>query len=338
MKRLYFGAMAVLGLWACQGDPTASLRGGPSRLTVLPGVIFISEGDDRAVEVTVQDNQLNPIAAGVSAASANTAVFTVRSDTLPPTNFVKSRFFITAIAPGRAMLNVTGPGVTDEATVNVLPLAFTGAASTTTPQVGQEFTLSSTALLEFGAETDIDFGDGIYGVVTTRNATTLTVVVPQPDASQPDTLGLDNVVVNYVPGLEARLPTATAFDVQNPFGNNTAPDPTDPDATLVISPGGAPITFMDGYTSSGIDKFYTLSVTATTTFRVDLEWDTAADIDILYCDVGCANLVGNFDGATGSNPESSTVTFMAGSYNLWLNVFDVADEPAHLYTVTITPQ
>jgi hypothetical protein len=265
-------------------------------------------------------------------------VFTVTSDTLPPTNNVRSRFFVSALEPGQATLAVAGGGISKNATINVLPLFFTGAASTATPLVGQPFSLTSTALLEFGASSDIDFGDGVHGIVTAQSASNLTVIVPQPDATQPATLSVDNVVVNYVAGLEATLPTSTSFNVQNPYSDSDAPDPADPDANFALAAAGAPIVFYDGYESGGVDRFYTLNVTGTVTFRVDLEWDTDADIDILYCDGGCNNFVGNFDGATGANPETSTVTFAAGSYNLWLNVFDEADAPSHLFKVTLTPQ
>jgi hypothetical protein len=128
MKRLYLGAIAAaVALWACQGDPTASLRGGPFQLRVTPDVMFISEGDARTVEVLATDEQLNPLPLSVTGTSGDEAIFTVEADTLPPTNNVRSRFFVSALDPGQATLTLQGGGLSKGATINVLPVAFAGA-------------------------------------------------------------------------------------------------------------------------------------------------------------------------------------------------------------------
>jgi len=359
MNRFYVGAMAVaVGLLACQGDPTASLRGGPFLITATPDLMFIAEGDERSVVVSVEDEQLNPLALDVTATSANPSVFTVRSDPLPATNKARSAFIVTAVAPGQAALTLMGGGLSKTATVNVLPLAFGGAPSTTTPGVGQVYTLLATPTLKFGAETKVSFGTGecgpaddlvdcpIHGLITSQTADAITVIVPRPDDLAPAPLTVEDVVVSYVTGLKATLPTAATHTVENTYSDSDAPDPADPDANFTVTAGGAPIVFYDGYTSAvcddGVggdcDRFYTITLAGTTTFKVDLEWYTAADVDLLFCDVGCANFVGNFAGATGANPESSTVTLAAGTYNLYFNVWLDEEEPPHLFKVTITPQ
>jgi hypothetical protein len=320
--------------------------------------MFVSEGEERSVIVGVEDEQLNPLALDVTATSANPSVFTVRRDTLPATNNARTRFIVTAVAPGQAALTLAGGGLTRSATVNVLPLAFGGVPSTTTPGVGQSYTLLATPTLKFGADTKISFGTGrcgpaddlvdcpIYGLITSQTADAITVIVPQPDNFDPAPLTVENVVVSYVTGLKATLPTAAVHTVVNTYSDSDAPDPVDPDANFAVTSGGAPIVFYDGYTSAvcdeGVggdcDRFYTLTLTGTTTFTVQLEWYTAADVDLLFCNAGCAALVGNTAGATGANPESSTVTLAAGTYNLYFNVWLDEEEPPHLVKVTITPQ
>ena len=56
-----------MGLLACQGDPTASLRGGPFLITATPDLMFISEGEERSVIASVEDEQLNPLAVDMTA-------------------------------------------------------------------------------------------------------------------------------------------------------------------------------------------------------------------------------------------------------------------------------
>ena len=52
-------------------------------------------------------------------------------------------------------------------------------------------------------------------------------------------------------------------------------------------------------------------------------WLTGDDVDILWCDDVCAAYTGNFDGATGANPEQSNVTVPAGvAWNFWLELYD----------------
>jgi len=85
MKRLHIGAfLAVLAfvVWACKGDPTSSLRGGPALLSVTPGAFFVKAGSDPLPMVVIpRDAQLNPVALDVAAATANAAIATVKVDT-----------------------------------------------------------------------------------------------------------------------------------------------------------------------------------------------------------------------------------------------------------------
>jgi hypothetical protein len=351
MKRLVIGAIVagvvLVAAGACEGDPTASLRGGPSVLSLNPDLIFIDEGDTRGVEVTVRDQQLNPVPGTVSVSSNTPAVATVEADTsVPSADGARFNFVVTAVAPGQARLIVTAAALTDTVLVNVLPLAFGGAASTASPQVGQPLTFLATSVLKFAASSNVDFGGGLHGIVTKVNAETLTVVVPQPDAAAAGPLTIEDVAVTYVAGLTAALPTATSFNaITNPYDPNSAPDPA---YQLPIPAPGNSVVLYDGLkAASEVDNFYSFTLSGTTTFTVQLEWfdiqtdpllgtPGTDDIDILWCDAGCNNFVGNFAGATGANPEVSTVTLPAGTYNLYINLFAVGDASAHLYRMTIT--
>src|SRR5574341_651904 len=191
MKRLNSRTvLAVVFLAAaagCEGDPTADLRGGPAILSLNPNLMFIDKGGSRGFEVTVRDEQLNPVATSVTATSTNPAVFTIAPDTtVPSAEGARHSFIVDALTTGQAKIAVSGGGLNDTATVSVLPVAFPGAG-VGSPIVGQLFKLAITdPLFSFDpAEANIDFGGEIMGEVISVTPDTLTVRVPQPDAAQP---------------------------------------------------------------------------------------------------------------------------------------------------------
>lgn len=368
MKRFHTGTILVAaGVLACTGDPTGSLRGGPATISISPTVAFPFAGASPVrVEIVVRDAQLNSLATPVTVTSTNEATFTLTQDALPDPNGDRHVWFVTPLAPGQAFVRVEAGSVRDSAVINVLPPTFGGTPSATSLLVGDEYQLAATPVLTFGATTDIIFGVGtcgtaddpapcpIRGMVTSRTANTISVIVPVVDGGDPGPLTVENVVVSYVPGLTASLPTVAAHTIQNRYSDSDAPAPADPDADFTITPGGAPIVFYDGYRSTvcvdgtlvagaSCDRFYKLTLPSGATFTVNLEWYTDADVDILFCNAACTAFVGNFGGATGANPEETTVTLVAGTYNLWFNLWlshDANDDevPPRLYKVTLTPQ
>ena len=226
-----------------------------------------------------------------------------------------------------SLVTVNAAGLSSQDTVNVLPLAFAGAGSTASPQVGQSFTLNSTAVLKFDASSDIDFGDGVHGILTTNTPDALTVIVPQPDVAQPAALTVTNVAVTFAPGSLFDLPTADLFDVVNPY------DPNDTCGSGVAVGEGE---FYDGFASGEADNYYTFTVPAGGAV-VDflLQWDGAADIDVLMFNAACDAFIGGFGGATGNNPEDFSMVLPEGTHNLLINLYDAHDDVPHLYKMTI---
>jgi hypothetical protein len=270
----------------------------------------------------------------VTVSTVNGAVATVAADTtIPSPNGSEHNYIVTAVAPGQTKLVVQGGGVTDSATINVLPIAFGGTASTASPQVGQPFTLLSTSVLKWDTTSaNIDFGGGILGEVIRVSRDTLKVYVPQPDATQPQSLKVNGVVVTYVAGLVLNgLPVAGSFNVTNPFGAHSSCDPA---ASVLPVPG----TIRDGFTSTDADHYYTFTLAGTTTITFTLSWPTNADLDMYVYNVGCTTFQGGtakFAAATGANPETVQMTLAAGSYQVWVNVFDLGDG-AHLFSINTT--
>ena len=334
MKPRLFGTavalVAVLATVTCKDDPTATLSGGATRILISPNPVFLSEGGTGSFTAQAVNDALRPIPSTVTATSGDVAVVTVAPNTAnPDPSGAVQVFDLAALVPGQVLVTVNAAGLSAQDTVNVLPLSFAGAGSSASPQVGQAFTLNSTAVLKFDASSDIDFGEGIHGTITSNTPDALTVIVPQPEAAQPGALTVTNVAVTFAPGSLFDLPTATLFDVVNPWDPNDAPDPVAIFTTDTV--------FYDGFKSGQADNFYRLTIPAGGA-AVDflLQWDGAADIDVLLCDAGCNAFIGGQQvGATGNNPEDFTMILPAGTHNLWINLYDAHDDVPHLYKMTI---
>lgn len=338
MNSRFYGilsALAVATFAACAEDPTTSLRGGPSTITINPDPLVVTHGSSATIDVVVRDDQLNGLPVPLSVTGGSAAVTVTPSTVNPDPTGVYRRYVVTGVSPAATTVNAAAGGATKNGIVAVLPQTFNGTLNPASPQVGQALTFTAAAPLAFGSA-DVDFGDGLRGIITGQNATSLTVIVPQPDGANPRALTIENLAVSGVAGLSVAVPTGPV-NVVNPYDPNDTPGTT---SFTVPIPG----EFYDGFVSAtcadgvgpACDNFYTITLTATTTLTALLEWDTDADLDLLWCNAACSALVGNLSGATGANPETSTVTLAAGTYNLWINAWDNHDEPAHIYKLTIT--
>lgn len=341
MKRLDFRSVIVVLLAAaagCKGDPTSELRTGASQLALNPDLMFIDEGDKKPLEVTIRDQQLNPVAGTVQVASTNAAVFTVAPDTVATSaDLANYNFNVTAVAPGQAKLVATSGGISDTATITVLPVTFTGTFSTATPIVGDTLKVFASAQQGFDPATaNIDFGGGALGAVVRANAETLVVRVAQPDGVQPAAVTVLGVAIKYAPGVVLpELPSAAQLTV-TPIGDRETP------GGVIITPpasGGPDLVFWDGFKSGAnqtnvIDYFFQFTLATTDTLSFNLSWDTGADLDMVNLRTNFT-VIGGGGAASSANPEHYTVIFPAGTYYLLIESFDDADDPAHLFKVTI---
>jgi hypothetical protein len=332
MKPRLFGTavalVAVLATVTCKDDPTATLSGAATRILISPNPVFLSEGGTGNFTAQAVNDALRPIPSAVTATSGDINVVTVAANNDNPDPSGATQVFdLAALVPGQVLVTVNAAGLSAQDTVNVLPLSFAGVGSTASPQVGQPFTLNSTAVLKFDATSDIDFGEGVHGIITSNTPDVLTVIVPQPEAAQPGPLTVSNVAVTFAPGSLFDLPTASLFNVVNPY------DPNDTcGAGVAVGEG----EFYDGFASGEADNYYKLTVPAGGAV-VDflLQWDGAADIDVLMLDAACGGFIGGFGGATGNNPEDFSMVLPAGTHNLLINLYDAHDDVPHLYKMTI---
>lgn len=344
MKRLDLRSVVVVILAAaagCKGDPTADLRTGVNSLALNPDLMYIDQGTTKGFEVVARDQQLNPVAASVTVTSADQAVVTVAPDnSVPSADGAHFDFVVTAVGAGQTKLVASASGVSDTATVTVLPATLAITGSSTTPAVGQSFSLYANALFGFDPDSgDIDFGAGVTGTIIRRVGDTLTVRVPQPERTQPAPLTVVNAAVKYVPGMLVTLPTAATFDVTNPFGNNSSPNPA---ATVTLPAQGDSTIVWDGFKLSEADNYYSVTLAQPDTLTFTLSWDGNADLDMYVCNAPCAATadflggVNRFDAATSANPETMQLALPAGTFNLYVNQFDTGDNGAHLYKIRIS--
>lgn len=341
MKPRISGLLGVLAALAsvataCKKDPTADGVGAPAAVIADFSAFTLSVGDSAKFTATVVDERLTPLDEPITFSSCDNAAATVAVDpTYQPVPPTSARAVIHAVGPNAVCILASSGGAKPD-TVHVisLPVSFGGAASTTSLTVGQSLRLLSTAQLKFSGTSDIDFGGGAHGFITTRKADTLTVLIPQPDNPAAGKLTVENVSVTYVPGgFQTNLPTSTTFGaVVNPYGANSNPDPA---FTLAMPAVGDSIIFYDGFQSSEADNFYTFTTAATATFQFTMTWPNDADLDLYVCDAGCNNFEGGaaqFNAATSANPEVATMTLPAGSHNLWVNQFAT---PGNIYQIKI---
>jgi hypothetical protein len=339
-RRLFgaLGAIAVLTLaGGCAEDPLSDFDGNPAAIVKNFNYLQLSQGDSIAVTASVVDGRATPLLEPVTFTACSNDINVVEDTSYHPVPATSARAIVIANTANASCVVVEGGGLEDTIDVAVLSLAFPGTPSTTDIQPGDTLTITTSGLLLFDPDSaNIDFGDGFVGEIVTRTQTTLTVVVPFSPAAvaapTPAPLLVLGIDVTYVPaGLVVDLPTQADFLFTNPWEPNEAPPPT---ANLTL-----PDTLYDGFAEDEENNYYQFTLGATTTFTVHLEWEGDADLDILFATATGACCVGNFDGATGANPEASTVTLNAGTYNLWINNFvsGTATPPAvPLYRVRIT--
>ncbi|HEV2672119.1 MAG TPA: hypothetical protein VGU74_13575 [Gemmatimonadales bacterium] len=359
MKRLDFRSVVVVLLAAaagCKGDPTADLRTGVSSLSLNPDLMYIDQGSSKALEVVPRDQQLNPIASEVTVTSADPAIVTVAIDSaVPSADGAHFDYIVTAVGPGQTKVIASTAGVSDSLTVTVLPTAFGGALSSTTPKGGDTLKIASTALLKFYTPlVGVKFGAADTGVILSKTTDTIKVLVPF-GAAGPTTIS--GIAVTYVPGLVGALPTAQpVVQTGSVWAGDTsfATAPTIPLPTVTnqsfryITP--LPSVLNDALCAEGTASgatgkctMYKYTANGTDSLTFSVNWTPATvgatdefDIDIYSCDntgtAGCFEEGGG--GATAVTPQFFTFKPTAGVYYLVIEQYTGSEKPNMFVTIT----
>jgi hypothetical protein len=238
-------------------------------------------------------------------------------------------------APGPVTLTALGVGVPPSGITGTRPITvvagtFTGGMTPTA--VDPTDTVSLTAAAGgpgFDTDTRVDV-KGVRAFTFAITATTMKFVVPATGVAGAVPVLLSNMGADQA-AQNASLTSNTASldDPFDPANDNPATSPT-------IATNGDYFVVMKGTCTDGAptdpgddcDDFFTITnagaVPDTMTLRLD--WFDGADVDILWRNAGNTAFVGNFAGATGANPEISTVVIPAATtWRLWINLFAPGD-------------
>lgn len=335
MNRRLFGTLGVVAalvgaVGSCKNDPLSDLDGSPATVVLNFSYLQMAVGASASVTASVVDGRFTALPVAITFTACSADVVVTADTSYHPVPATSARATVRAVSANPSCVRVSGGGLQDTVRVAVLPLAFNGTSSTASPQVGQTFSLYGSTTLGFNVSSaNVDFGGGVLGAIVRRVGDTLTVRVPQPDATPAAPLTVQGVAVKYVAGLTVNLPTATNFTVANPYGHASGGP-----AAFVVPADGDSVEFYDGFATDGTDNFYPFTVASTDTLVITLSWDTDADLDMAACNGVFSGCTGGFGAATGANPETFTVIFPAGNYNLLIEQFDVG-EGAHLFKVKV---
>jgi hypothetical protein len=252
---------------------------------------------------------------------------------------------VQAKSPGLVTITVQGPAASGNLAVakgvHVVPGSFVGNISPSSASPG-DFVKITNGGPGFDADTRV-FIDGIQTFQATSTADSIRFVMPPTGKAGLVPLLLDQIGPDQVALIDgSNLSSATA-SLNGP--NEPAND--DPATAPAITANGDYYVVNHGTCTGGAatspgddcDAFFnvTNALARPDTITVQLDWLSGADNDILWCDATCGAFVGNFDGASTNNPESSTVIIPAGAHwNLWINLFDPAGVKAVLLRVRVS--
>lgn len=338
MKRSMCGGFLLAGLivlGGCSGDPTGDLVGTGITLQPTPSSLFMAQGEQKAIILTVLDAQGNEQDVTGFSFQGGSGVAVTEDTTYLSTSAgqlgTSKRVFVEGLTPTATSVSISANGQTSTIPVRVTPTGTTVTLSNAAPVANEGLVITLPAGYKFGAGAGANVA-GAAGITTAvaPDSTSVTVLLP-PGTTGP--LTVDSVVVDFVPGVLFSLPTTETVTV----GPATAVGGTDNPATapaLAIPPPGGTTALYDApdFTAT-IDHFYRLDVAEAGDYTVTVDWSLGSDIDLILCnDAACS--APNFAAATGNQPESATYTIATpGTY--YVLVEDYAGDAAGS-TVSIT--
>ncbi len=333
-------ALVVVSLAGCKSDPLSDLDRNPAAVVTDFSYLQLPIGGTQKVTAQIVDGRDTPLAAVITF-TACTGDVTVAVDTgyhpVPPTS---ARAIVTAVTANPSCVRVAGGGLEDSVSVAVLPQAFAGTLSSTTPKGGDTLTINSTTVLKFNAATTtVTFGGGQSPIVLSQTADVIKVLVPFSSAAP---LSISNINVTYVPGLSVTLNTAQTV---TQTGSRWTPADTGyataPQITLPTTTGGKTYFVTDilgsynndpdcgeGIANGGIGicAFFKYVANGTDSLRFSVDWPGAAlnpDIDVYSC--GSAGVSQCFEdpgsGATGAKPQVFAFKPSAGTHYYAIEVY-----------------
>ena len=311
----------------------------PATLVITGGPVNDSIPSGAVTQFSFQfrDHQGNPLT-GLPDPTFSTSD-TNRATMTTPVGAVQAK------SPGAVTLRAVGVGVSPSGIsatrfLTVVPGTFTGGVTPTAVDPADTVTLTAAVGgPAFDADTRVSV-NGVRAFTFAITAGSMKFIVPATGVVG----GVPMVLTNIGPGQAAQNGTLTSntaslADPYDGVNDNPATAPT-------IATNGDYFIIMHGTCTDGAptdpgddcDDFFTITNAGAVpdTMTVQLDWFDAADADILWRNAGNTAFVGNFSGATGANPEASTVAVPAGTtWRLWINLF-APGGPSTLVRVRVT--
>ncbi|MSR06081.1 MAG: hypothetical protein EXR93_03285 [Gemmatimonadetes bacterium] len=196
-----------------------------------------------------------------------------------------------------------------------------------------------------GPAYDADMAVSLNGVdlyvAGTPSASTFQFAIPPMAATGAFPLIFSNIGANQFAQRTTFTVNSISLDDTYEAVNN------DPTTSPLIAANGDYFVVLHGDCDEGVatgpsddcDDFFTITnaTGAPVSVRVRLDWHEASDVDLLWCDAPCGAFVGNFAGATGANPEVSTVSIPAATtWRLYLNLYDNGGDDFAFVKVNVT--
>jgi hypothetical protein len=323
-------ALIAAGATACFKDPTSSLRNGPNRIELSRSSLFVNVGDSISVQAEVKDAAGNTFdAADAVWTSSVPAIIAVNKAAVTVPFDAFSRAFVKALAPGLSWVFITTRGLTDSVQVYGLPLTFNGTVTHATSSMRDTITIAASATLGFtasGADSSAVTVGGKQVWMISRSASQLKFLAPPGSAGAK--VHITNVMllgIVKVPGLDATT-TVTVTDPTEPANDNPATAPT---LTLYQD-------YYGSLTSSDADDFVKFTTTTGDSVRIEILWQTDADLDGYLLD-GTGGGYGVLDGyamAGSADPETVTRRLAAATtYQLDINAYAAGSMTPVIYRI-----
>jgi hypothetical protein len=355
MKRSMCGLIvlaAVTVLWSCKGDP---IDPSGERILADPSSLFLDQGASEFVVVQMVDNQGNQLAADFEPQSVGPGI-TVEKDTtflqttIGTTLETRERFIVTGTAPTASSFQVTSRGQTLTIPVKVTPIGVAVTLSNPAPAANEGLVITLPAGYKFGAGAGANVS-GTAGIVqaVAPDSSSITVLLPPGTTG---TITVDNVAVDFAPGVLFSLPTESAVTVGavTPLAGTGSPG-TAPAVTIPAV--GGTTTFFDGGTydyaapifggafGTFPSRLYNVTFADSTTLTVTVDWPSPEDLGIYLFESNGTTEVGSPGagdaGGGGVHPETLTQTFGPGTFLVAIVNFNATNPPYIALSITNEP-
>jgi hypothetical protein len=333
----------AVGVWACGGDPTGSIRDG-EKILVDPASMFVLQGGTDSVVVELVDGQGNQLTADFAPQNIGPGI-TVEKDlgyletsTGQPIS-TSQRYIVTGVDPTASSFELASGSQTVTIPVKVMPAGATVTLSNAAPAANEGLVITLPAGYKFGSGAGASLA-GAPGIVQSvaPDSSSVTVLLP-PGATGEVTV--DSVQVDYIPGVLFSLPTPQTVTV-GPVAPQAGTNAPGSAPTLALpAVGGPALAFFDGGTydyasTNGPARLYKFVVTDSVVLSTTVDWPSAEDLGLYFYTADATTDFGDFADAGGAaaHPETIDNTFGPGTYFMGVTNFSLTNPP--YYGITIT--